>query len=272
MPGIPLVINTQGWVKDLGEKLLRNIEAASEPTHICTFEADQTVDEYTGPGWTLSPVIELAPLPTHGSVHRTLEPAPISPLQSRFTPSDLRILSMMSHLHGTLYLSAPTWDFDTPLMEQPPWEVSLGPDGAIKNVYLIGEGSEGVLSDDLALALNGSIVGLLNAEPRSTLYDSGRRPDLETASYLGMGVIRGIEPAPNGFKVLLLTPLPPEALGQANAIVKNGAMELPLCALLEGQDATAVRGDQIPYVDFSGVEGVGLEKRRFRRNIMRKGM
>ncbi|ORX37251.1 hypothetical protein BD324DRAFT_435981 [Kockovaella imperatae] len=234
----PLVINTQGWIKGLGEDLLKAIESAAEPTHVFTFEAEGG-----------SPPTYTVPL---GGIHRILQPAPTSPLQARYTPSDFRILGMMSYLKAML--GEGRWGASQS------WEVNIP--GTIQNVYLVGQGSDGVINEDLELALNGALVGLLQSEPEETIYEPGRRPD---GVFLGYGIIRWIQPSSLGFKVALSSPLPSSALASVNAIVKNGAMELPLCALLEA-------GEDVPFVDYSAIEGPGLERRRIRRNIMRKGM
>jgi polynucleotide 5'-hydroxyl-kinase GRC3/NOL9 len=49
---VPLVINTQGWVKGLGADLLLQIEHLAEPTHTFAFvdQSDNTADNQTGRG------------------------------------------------------------------------------------------------------------------------------------------------------------------------------------------------------------------------------
>ncbi|WVR06480.1 hypothetical protein IAU60_003511 [Kwoniella sp. DSM 27419] len=299
---VPLVVNTQGWVKGLGEELLRGIEAIVRPTHTYSFDS---VDEegYSGPGWSNSPTWQTAQLPFDGSypgatehadadeptaVQRfKLEPAPVSPLQARFTPADLRVLSTLSYLHSAL---TPTgrvkWDFSAPLLAHQPWEVSFGSGGTIDRVYLIGEGNEGVVQDDLAIALNGSLVALVevdtSSEESDLVYVQGRpSPQGEAINFLGLALVRAVLSSPAGTegKLHILTPLAPAQLSRCRGIVKNGAVELPTPGMMDwtrGQNIedglAGRRWEDVPFFDVSGVDVVGGERRRFRKNIMRKGM
>ncbi|WVQ83048.1 hypothetical protein IAT38_005186 [Cryptococcus sp. DSM 104549] len=293
---VPLVINTQGWVKGLGEDLLRAIEMIAEPTHVYAFSSP--VDEesgYQGPGWTSSPPWRSSELPGDGGYPYagaadpsavatrtfTLEPAPVSPLQARYTAADFRVLSTISYFHSSrTSASSPSWDFSSPLQSFPPWEVEFGLGKAIERVYLLGEGSEGVLEDDLPLALNGSIVALVELletpdEPEDELYVQARLPpSLDSTNVLGLALVRALSPG----KLQLLTPLPAEHLARCRAIVKNGAIELPTCGMLDwrrgGVGEEGMMGKawkEVPFLDVSGVNVVGGERRKFRKNIMRKG-
>lgn len=290
---VPLVINTQGWVKGLGEDLLRAIESASSPTHVFAFESPLPLEESAievGPGWTSSPPppsLGFTPLP--GSKVFTLQSAPVSPLLARHTPSDLRTLSMMTYFHSRLSPSSPpepTWDFSLPLLATPPWQVDLSPtaSGGMRRVIMSGEGADSIDASELGLALNGNIVALLEEteqDPaRERVFDPLEpRPAMEDCTYLGLALVRGITPLPvepQSYRLHLLTPLHAEGLRRANAIVRNGAIELPLCGMLDWRNPNAselagVAWDEAPFLDVSGVVGVGGERRRFRRNLMRKG-
>ncbi|WVF68971.1 hypothetical protein IAT40_003745 [Kwoniella sp. CBS 6097] len=306
---IPLVVNTQGWVKGLGEELLSSIEGMAEPTHIYSFESAEE-ETYHGPGWTTSPTWQNAQLPFDGSysypaegssnavsVKRfKLDPAPVSPLQARYTAADLRVLSTISYFHSTLSSSGTRWDFTGPLLAQSPWEVEYGAGKAIERVYMIGEGSEGIIGSDLPLALNGSVVALLEYteqpiedqdQDQEGLYVQARPPPShESVNCLGLALIRAIVPSPSTSssglegRMHLLTPLQPAVLGRCRAIVRNGAIELPNPGMMdwrtpisqEGMTGIGKTWDQVPFFDVSGVEVVGGERRRFRKNIMRKGM
>jgi polynucleotide 5'-hydroxyl-kinase GRC3/NOL9 len=288
---IPLVVNTQGWVKGLGEDLLRSIELMVQPTHIFGFDNPTYDLPEGGGGWTNSPPPVASDLPgvydTRSSSQQvfTLEPAPISPLQARHTPADLRILSTISYFHANLCNTLrETWNFASPLIAIPPWEVDLG-GTSIEQVYLIGEGSDGIIREDLPLALNGSIVALLEVLDNSPLigdvYQQNRPlPPLEETNFLGLAVIRSVLPAEGStMKIRLITPLPPAMLGRAKIIVRNGAIELPLCGMLDWQSGpineeglAGIGWSEVPFLDVNGEIGVGGERRRYRRNVMRKGM
>ncbi|RSH90978.1 Polynucleotide 5'-hydroxyl-kinase grc3 [Saitozyma podzolica] len=323
---VPLVINTQGWVKGLGEELLRSIESMACPTHVFDFESEPspTADQaFYAPGWTRSPVQQYASLPfsvvedretgngngnTAGAVsYHLLEPAPISPLHTRYTPADMRVLSTLSYFYSRISpgmvsgsVSDPnpntktkaelsTWDYSSPLTEQSPWEVILGE--TIREVYVIGEGSDGVVSSDLPLALNGSVVALLERLTPSTVTQNSKGhehapsyvqarppPPLDETTFLGLALIRAVS-SNSPIKLHLLTPLPSDVLRRATIMVKNGAIELPAPGMMDWRDTRAGRAgrggwevpEEMPFFE-SGEAGVGGERRRFRRNIMRKGM
>lgn len=298
---VPLVINTQGWVKGLGEELLRGIEIAAEPTHTFAFESE--FDEQpqapagSGPGWTSSPPPQqsyTSVAPSSGTMSFTLQSAPVSPLLARHTPSDLRTLSMIAYFHAQL--GQQTWDFSRPLLAIPPWQVDLSPspssngvEGGIRQVVMMGESADSILPADLALALNGNIVALIEHPEQDPARESVYNPEhdtppaLDESTYRGLALVRGIQPVPDpqsdeatAYRLHLLTPLPAEVLQRCNVIVRNGAVELPLCGMLDWRypnagDLAGVKWEDAPYLDVSGVVGVGGERRRFRRNLMRKG-
>jgi len=283
---VPLVINTQGWVKGLGEELLRSIETSTSPSHVFTFESEEPIPNGhgNGQGWTSSPPPEFPSGYTHLSrapIIHTIQSAPITPLLARHTPSDLRTLSMIAYFHA--HLSNQTWDFNTPLLAIPPYQVELSTStiSPLRRVYISGEGSESLIPQDLGLALNGNTVALIHEidqDPNiESLYDPSRPIPLDESTFLGLALIRGLKSTGEGFTLHLLTPLSEESLGKANAIIRNGAVELPLPGMLDWRapnagDLAGVKWEDVPYLDVSGVVGVGGERRRFRRNLMRKGM
>jgi len=129
--------------------------------------------------------------------------------------------------------------------------------------------------------LNGNIVALIHEMDQDpnieSLYDPSRSIPLDESTFLGLALIRGLRSTGEGFTLHLLTPLSDESLRKANAIIRNGAVELPLPGMLDWRapnagDLAGVKWEDVPYLDVSGVVGVGGERRRFRRNLMRKGM
>ena len=325
---VPLVINTQGWVKGLGEELLHSIELAAIPTHIYGFEAPYEIESSgTGAGtgaagWTSSPPPPLRyPNHSHQVKTYTLTSAPVSPLLARHTPSDLRTLFLISYFHShshshsyahsldSISTRTTTWDFSRPLLAIPPYQVNLSITdlAPLKRVIMLGESGDSIHPSDLPLALDGQIVALVeesDQDPaRATLFDPSE-PELgkEESTYLGLALIRAIKPLSNpptlhpysnetetetvaererereGYQLHILSPLPLDILRRANTIVRNGAVELPLCGMLDWRsptpnapDLAGTRWEEVPYLDVSGVVGVGGERRKFRRNLMRKG-
>lgn len=285
---VPLVINTQGWVKGLGEDLLRSIEAVAEPSHVFAFEA---ATEDVPPGWTASPVHQAMDLPfcapwenviARGPAPMVLavEPAPSSPLQARYSAADMRALATVAYLHSR----GDRWDFSVPVLGMRPWVTQLGAVGALRAAYLAGEGADAVLPADLPLALNGSLIGLLEVETSTeeAFVPARPQPSVEEASLLGVALVRAVRVSEDSIALQLVTPLPVEVLQRATALVRNGAFELPTCAMLDwrervpgggvSEDGLAgVRWDDVPFFDAAGVDAVGAGRRRVRRNIQRKG-
>lgn len=297
---VPLVINTQGWVKGLGEELLTAIEGMADPTHIFAFDVpsfasgDAEAFDAVVPAWERSPPPQIAPLPGSSARLTVLPPAPPSALQTRYNAADFRALALLAYLYG-LPSSGPEqhhWDFSRPLVSVPPVVATLGEE--IKSVYLIGEGAEGVVSDDLHLALNGSVVALLArhdgddddlpaGQSSSGVYVQGRpAPAFEDTTFVGYALVRAVRTlASSRLQLQLITPLSPDELNRVSAIVKNGAIELPTAGLLDwrsapdgsrSRDEGLVNGGESaerPFFDmWHG--GVGAGKRRIRRNIQRR--
>lgn len=271
---IPLVLNTQGWVKGLGEDLLRAIEAAAEPTRVFAFE--QAEDAPAPEGWTTSPVQVTHDLPS-SAVTLAIEPAPVSPLHARYTAVDMRALSTIAYLHARL--DSGKWDFSAPLLAVPPVQVELG-GSALQRTFLIGEGSDAVLPADLPLALNASLVALVEEDTEGEAYVPGRpQPSAEESTFLGLALVRAVRAEPERtLSLQLVTPLGGAHLARVSALVRNGALELPAAGMLDWRERLSeeglagVRWDDVPFLEVGASEAVGGDRRRFRRNIQRKGM
>jgi polynucleotide 5'-hydroxyl-kinase GRC3/NOL9 len=71
----------------------------------------------------------------------------------------------------------------------------------------------------------------------------------------------------------ILTPVPPAVLTRCRIIVK-GELELPIWGMLDFRDANegvaGVEKGWVPYLQWGKGEGLGGERRRVRRNLMRK--
>ena len=222
-----------------------------------------------------------AHLPRPPIVH-TLQSAPVTPLLARHTPSDLRTLAMISYFHSRLVSSGGRWDFNVPLLAIPPFQVELSTSttSPLRRVYMTGEGSESIIPQDLDLALNGNIVALIHETDQDpnieSIYEPTQTPSLDESTFLGLALVRGIRKNEDGYTLHLLTPLSEDVLSKANTIIRNGAVELPLAGMLDWRapnapDLVGAKWEEAPYLDVSGVVGVGGERRRFRRNLMRKG-
>jgi polynucleotide 5'-hydroxyl-kinase GRC3/NOL9 len=288
---VPLVINTQGWVKGLGADLLLQIEHLAEPTHTFAFvdQSDNTADNQTGRGmddqptqlfqgedYGLEPDVQL-----HGGYGKVfhLQSIPVSPLLSRFTASDMRIISTISYLHARINNNDITWDFSSPLACHQPWQVDL--EAVFQELYLTGEGADGIIQDDLPLVLNAKLVALVERVEGTTqeFYQPGRQlPDPSEINCVGFGLIRSI--SPDCKTIHLLSPIAPVHLSRANIMI-GGELELPVCGMLDWRvscnPASVVQSGlfgvpwaDVPYLTV-GDQGVGMGRRKWRRNVMRKG-
>lgn len=280
---VPLVVNTQGWVKGLGAELLDEIERMCGVTHNFNFvqpvvsedgesESEQPRRLFDGEDYSMvdrmdeSHGIQLQVLPPNGT-----------PLVSRYSPVDLRLLSTLSAFHSISSSSAlPTWDFWTPLAARPPLQVDLT--AVIKEIYITGEGSEYIQQQDLDLALSGSIVGLLarNEVEDVQLYSAGRSlPSPASTEVVAFAFIRAVSTDLKSAQ--LITCAGPEMLSKVSGIVR-GELEMPIAGILDWRhpiegtfEHMGVPWDDVPFINVREERGVGMGKKRWRRNIMRRG-
>ncbi|KAL1759310.1 hypothetical protein FB107DRAFT_271127 [Schizophyllum commune] len=302
---IPLIVNTMGWTKGLGADLLRRIEDIVQPTHMLEFEAatdfawPRAANEYAGSG----------ALPERLHTSKTLRLTPVVPLYAEtYTAADHRTLSILSYFHaefpevlggyaeeagGSLkQLTARTWNVARPLVAQLPYEVDVAQ--AVDAVVLMGAGAEDVPRSEVARVLNGAVVGLVVDEGGlvdveaddvgegngAIPYAQGASPPSPSASHcIGLALVRGYSSintsgvtqfAPPTLQ--LLTPVPPALLGSARVLAK-GSLELPVWGMLDWTDderVTGVEHERVPYLQWGKGDGIGAERRRVRRNLMRK--
>lgn len=272
---IPLVVNMMGWTKGLGEDLSRKIEEVVEPTDIFEFEV---------PAEATWPTAQAEPFAAHSgevTIHRLEAIAP-SALSTRFTAADRRTIALMSYFHAVFpstppralqQVAATAWNTALPLCAVPPYEVDTNV--ALDRVVVTGPGGEDVVPTELLRVLNGAVVGLVHSEEASagegTAYTQGAAaPDPTSSTCVGLVLVRGVSPE----RLHVLTPVPPHLLTTARVLVK-GELELPVWGMLdfrtENGDVAGVERARVPYLRWGKGEGVGAERRRVRRNLMRKG-
>ncbi|OBZ66554.1 Polynucleotide 5'-hydroxyl-kinase GRC3 [Grifola frondosa] len=288
---IPLVVNTMGWTKGLGAELARKIEEMVEPSDIFELDAPAT-DE----GWATSraPVNQ-----DHSTVHK-LESISSSVLSTHYSAADHRNLSILSYFHAAFPAAVPTssltsvlamsWNTSLPLCCQPPYEVDWKV--AFDKVLLTGAGMEDVVPSEIHAVLNCAIVGLVACEPGaldadadntthdalSTLpYKQAASPPSPLSSKChGLALIRALSPPATSSLMHLLTPLPPYLFASSRVLCK-GELELPVWGMLDfrtldsGGDVAGVERGKVPYLRWGKGEGAGGERRRVRRNLMRRG-
>lgn len=195
---MPLVINTQGWVKGLGADLASHNEAVLCPTHIYDVvprgSLTHVPNPVRGPAWldsegaivsagpeivTLESVNQVGFVPgVFNSKHvepqslttdatgpgdgGSIPPPYITDSPSRLTPADLRTLSTLSYLYAQGLdenANNVAWNFSRPLVEAHPLLVDVEA-GLKAGIQVLKFGSS--IPDTFKLAaLNGAIVGIV---------------------------------------------------------------------------------------------------------------
>lgn len=275
---MPLVINTPGWTKGYGSILLRQLTELADPSHMFIFPELPNNDPFAV---IQEPDLGIPPDSRSAIFH--LDPIPPSPLTARYSAADFRTASLLSYLHAQLPpnrlnglgVQCTRWEATKSFISMEPWSVSYKSGGAIDRVYLCGPWAGDVVSSEIARVLDCAIVGLVDggqtAHPEGDnqgipYIRNDQLPSPESSTCLGLGLIRAVDEASSCFH--LLTPLPPSVLARCRVLMK-GEIELPVWGFLNfGEDP----GDGAPYLDWGSAKGVaGGEKRRVRRNVMRKG-
>ncbi|KAI6004312.1 hypothetical protein EDD15DRAFT_2192181 [Pisolithus albus] len=222
--------------------------------------------------------------------------AAFPPLVAEQRPSALVSFSDVPSPVSLRQVTADYWDATVPLCARYPYEVCC--ESAFDRVYLVGPGYEDVVPSELPRVLNCAVVGLVAYDPTiketeiehtdqvvsSLPYSPGQSvPHPSASNCLGLALIRGVfsssdpSPTPSNSSLThlhILTPLPPSILGHARVLVK-GEFELPIWGMLdfrEGDEGgiAGVERERVPYLQWGKGEGLGSERRRVRRNLMRK--
>ncbi|KAJ3991862.1 hypothetical protein F5050DRAFT_1580650 [Lentinula boryana] len=267
---IPLVVNTMGWSKGLGADLMMNVQ-------------DALLD---------------------GLAQLSFEASYIN----NFSAADHRAMNIMSYFHAVFpssssklhvpysldSVTASYWDTSLPLLAHPPYQVNVG--YALDRVFLCGVGEAGeVVQEEIERVLGGAVVALIQCEPgvldeltQSKATKIPYFPSVAPASYpspinstaIGLALVRSV--APGGSHLHVLTPLPLNTIAAARVMIK-GEMELPIWGMVDfrsigsrkerrsggGEDDDVQR--DTPFLQWDKAAGLGAEKRRVRRNLMRKG-
>ncbi|GJE83934.1 polynucleotide 5'-hydroxyl-kinase GRC3 [Phanerochaete sordida] len=295
---VPLVVNMMGWTKGLGADLSRRVLEAVEPSVVFDFEALPQESGWRNGDYADGP----APLDPglEGTFTRyVLETIPSSAMSQRYSPADQRTLSLLSHFHAVFPAPsaidpllqstyAVAWNVALPLCAQTPYE--LAADAAVDAVILSGPGSEDVVPSEVHRVLNGAVVALVSCEPgaldfdisqdharaaRGIPYVQGAAPPPPAASTChGLALVRSVSPDTPA-KLHILTPLPPALLARVQPrVLLKGELELPVWGLLDFRTDDAVAGvphAQVPFLRWGPTAGTGGDRRRVRRNLMRRG-
>ena len=294
---MPLVVNMMGWTKGLGADLSRKVLETAQPSVIFDFEPPQPEND-----WSQNRNLNYADSSTvfdagvDGFVKRySLDAIPSQVMSQRYAPADHRTLSILSYFHAVFPSAIPSsshptsiyatsWQTSLPLCAQHPYE--LASDAALDFVVLHGPGFEDVVSLEIHHVLNGAVVGLVRCEPgaldlettsptRGIPYTQGMPlPSPSMSTCLALGLVRSVSSdAPA--RLHILTPLPPAHLSAAPPrVLVKGELELPVWGMLDFRSEDSVAGVErarVPFLRWGKTEGTGGERRRVRRNLMRRG-
>ncbi|EIM23010.1 hypothetical protein E3Q22_00603 [Wallemia mellicola] len=253
---IPLVINTQGWIKGLGAELLEGILAAAGTYNLVEMSAfveqpseednERKDDEST---------IKIDAIATAEN-----------PMLNRYHSADYRNLMMSTYFHSKIQENNLSWDFSLPLTHMVPLCVDYCDD--LSYVSII-DGEDVALKHTL-MALNATVVALV--EGGENVDNNGellRRDDLTTfkqSRVLGYGLIRAIDS--NANQLQILTPLDVTLCRRVNVLMK-GKVDLPVCSLIDWTDRD-IDYANVPYITNEVAVGEGAQKRKVRKDIQRK--
>ncbi|KAI8984899.1 hypothetical protein BD414DRAFT_417604 [Trametes punicea] len=292
---IPLVVNTMGWTKGLGADLTRKVEDIVGPTDVFTLVAGSSSDDQNNGCMSAAATTQAHSAP--GPRVHVLDIVS-SVVAAYYTAADHRNVSIMSYFHATFPQGPPSspyasllptsWNTSIPLCAQPPYEVDC--QVAVDRVILTGAGMEDVVPQEVHRALNCAVVGLISCDPGTSTaetplegtiapalpYEQGALPPLpSTSRCVGLALVRAVSPPPRNL-LQIITPVPPSLLHSARVLVM-GELQLPVWGMLDfrtlddGAEIAGYERAKVPYLRWGKGEGVGGERRRVRRNLMRKG-
>lgn len=265
---VPLVVNTSGWIKGLGADILLRLKDMATPTHVFSL-----ADSATAPDAPVPSPYPVIPLP----------PAGESPLDSKWSPADLRTLSLVSYFYRSAGPDTQDWATARPLVAQPvvSWSWAGDRGARVESVHILD--SAEIRYEHVLHALNGTLVAVIeDGEQTESLpghrrfpYDPLAQPPRPVSSRaLGLAIVHSVSPASETLH--LLSPIPTASSGSALTLVKGGGLDIPT-ALLSDHTASVedneeglagVEWTEVPYLT---TDGDGAGRRRVRRNLMRRG-
>lgn len=305
--GVPLIVNTQGWVKGLGAQLLSQIEALVEPSLI--FNISEEGDSNDAEEFKHGPLPRIV----------TLEASPSLFTRERsMNAVEARSLSIISYFYASNLPATdrdilPSWSTSKAILERPPFGVNIST-GFQGGIHILDHGAR--VSEKLSLmALNGSCVAIVisrvdtydnqDDSVQSSPWANALRkhfPAQEASMCIGLGIVQSIDIA-NG-SLNLYSPISEAVIRSATRAlysgdedsqsikmsITKGAIDLPVCLSLDRAVLNSLNGsstDQniprgvanvsfanVPYLDFdiNTAEDevvIDMKKRRIRRNLLR---
>jgi len=169
-----------------------------------------------------------------------------------------------------------------------PREIERVMNGAIVGLVACEAGSLDALDDDVSREVNAYEKGAPTRNYPAVPYtQGGAPPDPASSTCTGLALVRAV--APNAPVMHILTPVPPHTSSgtgvghvggfvpqdTAPRVLVKGELELPVWGMLDFREAeggvAGVERGRVPFLKWGRGEGVGGERRRVRRNLMRRG-
>ncbi|XP_033647445.1 polynucleotide 5'-hydroxyl-kinase NOL9-like [Asterias rubens] len=265
----PLIINTMGWMQGLGLQLLVDIIHMTQPTHIVQLwspaqprviqRITQTFLEHTS-GWLHQSEEGNGTMMTQFPEVLEIDVPSIADKGcAKFKASDHRTMALLAGLSKLQ---------PSPLPQTPVVLSALIPLVLPWRCVAVHVTNGHVPLKQIMYALNGSVVGLCQADPSEMCVVLKDHPKVFKSTPVcqchGLGIIRGIDPVQKVFYILAA--ISKDALPEVNALFR-GALSLPQPLLTQGQ-----RIADVPYVsrEFSSVI-IGSGAIKVRRNIKQRG-
>ncbi|CAE6429546.1 unnamed protein product [Rhizoctonia solani] len=278
---VPLVINTQGWVKGMGADLLRSINELFAPTHVVEFQPPHIhslAETFHGRSALFS---EESNQNIFNNWDQSIKLLPIVPpsLPSRFSSADLRSLALASYFYGCSNdtnndSTSDSWitHWDTSLSLRSTAPIAIDIHSTLESIAIIAPVGDDVVPAELSRAISCGVVGLVapdspSTPPETPYTQGGLPPSPQSSRCIGLGFIRGA----SATQLHLLTPVPVSQLRLCRMLVL-GELAMPIWAFLE-PEGSVNEENGLPFLQWgrSIAEDAGGERRRIRRNIMRRG-
>ena len=242
---IPLVVNTDGWVKGFGFEVLSTIIERVRPTHVVQLTGNSPAKAFT---------VE-ALLPSQSTL--VCAEAFESQSQADIPPQALRSLRLSTYFFD----DATIWDrLDFGPMGIVDHDCEIANTLASRKPYVVAVNSVrcevpfAVSPAAVLDLLNGSIVGL-GVDVVGEIYPS----------CIGLGIVRSIDR--ERMIMYILSPVPQDKIANVSVLL-NGTLELPVECVFRG-----VHAEAHPYIACSRkVDGIGGEIMKSRQNIGRKSL
>jgi len=235
----PTIINTPGWAKGTGLELIISLIEIAKPNFIIILSVpgNETLAQ------ALHPVAQ--DCQSHTLI---IEPAiNISPMV-QLTAADHRTLGIMSYFHGLGY---DQWDFHTHLTAWKPWVVKYSGPPSERGLLAIAIQGEELLSEDILLAVNGTIVaivlttrieGYIQNTPEGVPVIVGREAPFmnpREVRCVGYALVRAVDN--RNEQLLLLSPWNPSSIGDGESVVlERGRVNMPVWGLWSHKKSRAL--------------------------------